>query len=93
MIQQWQQIQVTDGEPSEPILVVARDLKYVKEWCRIYGINSESLMLIPILHGIDLHGFTDVYYINLGTNDQDLNTMIERLVSMHMLKQLFTPDI
>ena len=72
----WEKIQVTNGEPSERILIIARKARYVEEWCRIHEINPRSPMIKPVYSLTDCRGIVGMHYVDLGTgmNYVDLET-------------------
>lgn len=88
----WEKIQVENGEPSERILIIARDFRYAQEWCRIHGINFRS-PAIRFASKLDhFHGISGMYYVDLGTDDQDLRLVVEHLKMMATIKPLMTPN-
>ena len=89
----WEKIQVENGEPSERILIIARNLRYAQEWCRIHGINFNSPMVRFVSSLDDFYGTSGMYYVDLGTDDQDIRLVVERLKMMAAIKPLMTPNI
>lgn len=93
MNQTWEQIKIVDGEPSERIIIIARNLHYVKVWCQTHRINHNSRRIQPILKITDMFGFTDVWYVDLGTDNHDLREFIEQFKASNSIKPLNVPDI
>jgi hypothetical protein len=89
----WEQMQIENGEPSERILIIARNIRYVHEWCRIHSINPRSPMIRVVKHFYDLRGVSGMYYVDLGTDDAELRTLIEQLKAIQTIKPLLTPNI
>ena len=91
----WEKIDVVNGEPSERILIIARNYRYIQEWCRIHGINHQSRMVRPVMGINDLygHGVTGCYYVELGTDNEALRELTERLKSLDAIRPLLTPNI
>lgn len=89
----WEQIQVTDGQPSEPILIIGRNMMYIDAWCRIHGISPRSPKVRQVFSINDLHGISDMFYVDLGTDDQDIRTLLERLKAIGAIKPLLVPNI
>lgn len=89
----WERIQVTDGTPSERILIIARNMRYIEEWCRIHAINPRSPMVKFVIKSWQLRGISGCYYVDLGTDDQELRRLLERLKTMDRIKPLLTPNI
>lgn len=89
----WEKIQITNGEPSEQILIIARNARYVEEWCRIHGINHHSTMIKFAERVVDLIGISDMYYVDLGTDDPEFRALIERWKAIAAVKPLLTPNI
>lgn len=85
-------IDVKAGEPSEPILIIARNPRYAREWCHLHGVNHESRMVKYVTHVTDLHGMRDLWYVDLGTDSQELREYVEKLKSFGSLKPLHGPD-
>lgn len=88
----WEKVQVENGNPSERILIIARNIRYILEWCRIHNINPNSTMVKKVTHEFDLIGISGMYYVDLGTDDPELRTLIERLKAMKSIKPLLTPN-
>jgi hypothetical protein len=88
----WDKIQVVNGQPSEPILIIARDFRYAREWCRVHNINMYSPMIRLATRLSSLQGISGMYYVDLGTDNADFRTLIERLKSMAAIKPLLTPN-
>lgn len=89
----WEQIEVKDGEPSEKILIVARRIEYVIEWCRIHKINMGSPNVWFVKTITNLQGAANAYYVDLGTDNQELRTLLERLKNLGHIKPLLVPNI
>ena len=88
----WEKIQIENGHPSEKILIIARNLRYAKAWCDVYNINYNSHMISFASHLNDLRGISGMHYVDLGTDDEDFRTLIERLKAMNAIKPLLTPN-
>ena len=89
----WEKILVENGSPSETILVIARSFIYVAEWCRIHGIDPRSPKIRWARTLDDFHGVSGSYYVDLGTDSQDVRDLAERLKSLNAIKPLLTPNI
>jgi hypothetical protein len=89
----WDKVQVINGEPSGKILIIARNHRYMEEWCRIQEINPRSMNVRMVTWINDLIGITGSYYVDLGTDNEDVRTLLERLKSMGVIKPLLTPNI
>lgn len=90
----WEKIQVDNGEPSEKILIIARNLRYMQEWCSIHGINWRSPMVKFVSSVRGLHGISpEGYFVYLGTDDLELWDRLEQWTSMNVIKPLLTPNI
>jgi len=89
----WEKIEVVDGEPSEKILIIARKDGYMYEWCRIHEINPRSANVRMVTGLRDLLMITGSYYVDLGTDDENVRTLLERLKSMDVIRPLLTPNI
>ncbi len=89
----WEKIQVVNGEPSCKILIIARNRIYMEEWCRIHEINPRSGKVIMVTKDRDLLGIQGSYYVDLGTDNQDLRTLLERLKARDVIRPLLTPNI
>lgn len=85
-------IDVVNGEPSETILIITRKLRFAEEWCRVYGVNPRSRMIKYVTHITDLHGIRNVWYVDLGTDSEDLREYLEKLKSLGSFKPLHGPD-
>lgn len=83
-------MEIVNGQPSERILIIARDLHCAYEWCRTHKINPRSSNIRLITSAHDLRGYWDVYYVDLGTDDQELRCFFEKLRIAHQLKVLPT---
>lgn len=81
-------IEVVNGEPAEIILILARNIRYAQGWCDLYGVNPRSRKVKYITHEVDLHGFNDVYYVDLGTDNWVLREYFERLKAAGRIKSL-----
>jgi hypothetical protein len=90
----WEKIQVVNGEPSERILIIARNLRYVHEWCRIHAVNPNSRMVKVVTRADDFLGLgtTGSYYVDLGTDDDGVKHVLERLKSLDAVRPLLTPN-
>jgi hypothetical protein len=84
-------IDITDGEPSELILIITRNLRFAQEWCHVYGVNPRSRMVKYVTHVTDLHGMRNVWYVDLGTDSEELREYLEKLKSLDALKSLHGP--
>lgn len=89
----WEKIQVTNGVPSEKILIIARNFRYMYEWCRIHGINYNSHMVKFVTRAIELRGISEYWYVDLGTDDEELRVLLERLKAIYAIKPLLEPNI
>jgi hypothetical protein len=89
----WDKIQVVNGEPSDNILIIARSRRYVEEWCRIHDVNPLSSRVRMVTRIQDLYGVTGSYYVDLGTSNVNVRTLLERLKAMNVIKPLLTPNI
>lgn len=85
-------IDITDGEPSEQILIITRNVRFGQEWCLVYGVNPRSPMIKYVNHVTALHGMRNVWYVDLGTDSQELREYLEKLKSLGSLKSLHGPD-
>lgn len=88
----WEQIEVDHGEPSEMIVIIARTLRYVEAWCRIHKINPMSPRVRFVSNVMVLQGISHAYYVDLGTSNQELRTLLERLKNIKALEPLLTPN-
>lgn len=88
----WNHVEVKDGSPSEMILIIARSFIYVAEWCRIHEIDPRSPKIRWARSLDDFHGVTGSYYVDLGTDSQDVREVAERLKSLNAIKPILTPD-
>lgn len=89
----WEKIKVTNGDPSVRILIIARNTRYVHEWCRIHEINPHSPMVRAATCFADLHGIAGMYYVDLGTDEHELRVFIERLKIIGAIEPLLTPNV
>jgi hypothetical protein len=89
----WEKIQVINGEPSEKILIIAYNFRYVHEWCRIHEINPQSEKVKVVTRVHDLRAISGSYYVDLGTHDAEMRTLLERLKSIGVIRPLLTPNI
>lgn len=89
----WDKIQIVDGEPSVTILIIARTRRYVEEWCRIHEINPLSPRVRMVSRTQDLLRVTGSYYVDLGTGNEEVRTLLERLKVMNVIRPLLTPNI
>lgn len=85
-------IDIKAGEPSEPIFIITRNLGFAREWCRLHGVNHESRMVRYVTHVMHLHGMRNVWYVDLGTDNEYLREYLDRLKSLGSLKPLHGPD-
>lgn len=84
-------IDITNGEPSERILIIARNLRYAQAWCDLYKINPRSRMIEYVTHFTQLHGMKDIWYVDLGTDSDQLREYAEQLKSLGAIKPLHGP--
>ena len=89
----WDKVQVVNGEPSERILIIARNFRYAREWCIVHDINMYSPMIQLATHHGSLHGISGMYYVDLGTDNEEFRTLIERLKDLGAIKPLLTPNV
>ena len=89
----WEQIQVVKGEPSEKILIIARNPRYVEEWCRIHEINPRSKMVKFVRTIFDLQGVTGCYYVDLGTDNPHFRELLERYKALDVIRPFPEPNI
>lgn len=89
----WDEIKVENGNPSETILIIARSFIYVAEWCRIYEIDPRSPNIRWARNLEDFHGVSGSYYVDLGTDSQDVRELAERLKSLNAIKPFLRPNI
>jgi hypothetical protein len=79
-------VRITNGEPSEKILIIARNMLYVNEWCREHGVNPKSRN-VKFVSGIThLYGVKGAYYVDLGTDDIEFRTLLEGLKILGHIK-------
>jgi hypothetical protein len=90
----WEKIQVVNGEPSERILIIARNLRYMQEWCRIHAVNPNSRMVKTVIRADDFLGLgtTGSYYVDLGTDNEGVKSVLERLKELDAIRPLLTPN-
>jgi hypothetical protein len=79
---------VVNGEPSEKILIIARNMLYVNEWCWENGINPRSRNVKFIRSIVDFQGIKDAYYVDLGTDSPEFRTLLEQLKILGHIKPL-----
>lgn len=90
----WERMDVVDGEPSEKILIIARNYRYAQEWCRVHEINWNSRNVKIVTRDIlGVHGITGSYYVDLGTDSPDVRELVERLKSLDAIRPLLCPNI
>ena len=90
----WERMEVVNGEPSEKILIIARNYQYAVEWCLIHEINPKSRNVIIVIRNVlGLRGIPGAYYVYLGTDHSDVRELFERLKALDAIRPLLTPNV
>ena len=91
----WQTIEVVNGEPSERLLMIGPNYHYIHEWCRIHEVNPRSRMVKTVISADDFLGLgtTGSYYVYLGTDNEGVKTVFERLKELDAIRPLLTPNV
>lgn len=85
----WEKITITNGEPSERIYIIARTLRIAHQWCWRHDINPASNKIKYVSTIFDLFGEGPGYYVDLGTDVDSIEAVVEKLSAIGHIKPLF----
>lgn len=84
-----QRVSVKDGEPSEPVIIVARNLRFAKAWCELYNVNPASRRIKYVTNDVTrLYGTQGAYCVDLGTDSAEIREYLERLKVLGAVEML-----
>lgn len=77
-----------DGNPSEKILVIARNHRVFRGWCDVYGVNWMAPNVIFVQNISHTHGISKAWLVDLGADNPQLRAWIDNKLKAGIYKHL-----